>query len=56
MESWKAWAETNNERPGSRKAFARAMQTHGYEPEKKGVRGYAGIELKSAASRTDFNR
>jgi putative DNA primase/helicase len=54
--SWKAWAENNNERPGSRKAFAQAMQTHGYEPDKRGVRGYAGIELEPEPSRTDFNR
>jgi putative DNA primase/helicase len=55
-ESWKAWAEANNERPGSRKAFAQAMQTHGYEPDKSGVRGYAGIQLKPEPSRTDFDR
>jgi hypothetical protein len=55
-ESWKAWAETNNERPGSRKGFAQAMQAHGYQPDKQGVRGYAGIELKPEPSRTDFNR
>jgi hypothetical protein len=28
--SWKAWAEANNERPGTRKAFAEAMAAHGY--------------------------
>jgi putative DNA primase/helicase len=54
--SWKTWAEANNERPGSRKAFAQAMQAHGYEPDKRGVRGYASIELKPEPSRTDFNR
>jgi hypothetical protein len=32
------------------------MQAHGYEPDKQGVRGHAGIELKPEPSRTDFNR
>jgi len=46
--SWKSWAEANNERPGTRKAFAEAMAAHGYAPEKsQGVRGYTGITLKT---------
>jgi putative DNA primase/helicase len=46
-QSWKAWAEANNERPGTRKAFAEAMAAHGYPADKsQGVRGYAGINLK----------
>jgi putative DNA primase/helicase len=45
--SWKAWAEANNERPGSRKAFAEAMATHGYASTKsRQIRGYAGIDLR----------
>jgi putative DNA primase/helicase len=47
--SWKAWAEANNEPPGTRKAFAEAMAAHGYPPEKsQHVRGYAGIDLNSS--------
>jgi P4 family phage/plasmid primase-like protien len=47
-QSWKAWAEVNNERPGSRKAFAEAMAAHGYAPTKsQQIRGYAGIRLKA---------
>jgi putative DNA primase/helicase len=55
--SWKAWAEANNERPSTRKAFAEAMAAHGYPANKsQGVRGYAGIDLKPVErSRTGFN-
>jgi putative DNA primase/helicase len=46
-DSWKAWAETNKEPPGTRKAFAEAMAAHGYTKDKsQGVRGYAGIDLR----------
>lgn len=46
-QSWKSWAEANNERPGTRKAFAEAMAARGYPADKsQGVRGYAGINLK----------
>lgn len=45
-QSWKDWAAANNEQPGSRKAFADAMASHGFRPGKsRGARGYAGIEL-----------
>jgi phage/plasmid-associated DNA primase len=44
--SWTRWAEANKEPPGTRKAFAEAMATHGYTRDKsQGVRGYAGIGL-----------
>jgi len=44
--SWKEWAAANNERPGTRKAFADAMASHGLRPGKsRGARGYAGVEL-----------
>jgi P4 family phage/plasmid primase-like protien len=47
-QSWKGWAEVNNEAPGSRKAFAEAMAAHGFAKDKsQGVRGYSGIDLKS---------
>jgi putative DNA primase/helicase len=54
---WKAWAEANNERPGTRKAFAEAMAAHGYPAGKsQGVRGYVGIDLKPVErNRADFN-
>jgi putative DNA primase/helicase len=46
-QSWKAWADANNEQPGTRKAFAETMAAHGYTKDKRqGVRGYAGIALK----------
>jgi putative DNA primase/helicase len=46
-ESWRRSAEANKELPGSRKAFAEGMAAHGYPKVKnKGVRGYAGIDLK----------
>jgi P4 family phage/plasmid primase-like protien len=44
--SWTRWAEANKEPPGTRKAFAEAMATHGYTRDKsQGMRGYAGIGL-----------
>jgi putative DNA primase/helicase len=47
--SWKAWTETNNERPGSRKAFAEAMANHGFAPAKRQqIRGYSGVNLRPA--------
>ena len=46
-ESWKAWAETNKEPPGTRKAFAEAMANHGFAPAKsQQIRGYSSINLK----------
>jgi putative DNA primase/helicase len=57
-ESWKAWAQNNNERPGSRKGFAAAMAAHGHENTKsQEVRGYSGINAKLAAGegRWDLN-
>jgi putative DNA primase/helicase len=45
--SWKEWAERNNERPGSRKSFASAMAAHGHANSKsQEVRGYDDIMLK----------
>jgi putative DNA primase/helicase len=47
--SWKAWAERNNERALTRKAFAGAMISHGYQPSRsQQVRGYDGISLIAA--------
>jgi phage/plasmid-associated DNA primase len=46
------WSEANKEPPGTRKAFAEAMAAHGYAKDKRrGVRGYAGIDLRGAADR-----
>jgi putative DNA primase/helicase len=55
--SWKAWTETNNERTGSRKAFAEAMAKHGFAPIKREqIRGYSGVNLRLAESdRGDIN-
>ena len=45
--SWKAWSERNNERTGSRKAFAQAIIERGFNPSKsQDIRGYDGIELR----------
>jgi putative DNA primase/helicase len=54
---WKAWTETNNERPGSRKAFAEAMANHGFAPTKsQQIRGYSGINIKPGdRDRGDLN-
>jgi putative DNA primase/helicase len=47
-ESWKRWAEVNNERVGSRKSFAASLDSHGYSAKKsQEVRGYNGIALRS---------
>jgi putative DNA primase/helicase len=46
-QSWKAWAEANNEQPGTRKAFAETMAAHGYAKGKsQGERGYSEIDVK----------
>jgi putative DNA primase/helicase len=45
--SWKAWSERNNERTGTRKAFAQAMITHGFTAAKsQDIRGYDGVDLR----------
>jgi putative DNA primase/helicase len=45
--SWKAWSERNNERTGSRKAFAQAMLDRGFTAGKsQQIRGYSGVELR----------
>ena len=46
--SWKAWAESAGEEPGSRKRFADTLRTRGYAPKKRhaGVRGFEGIRLR----------
>ena len=56
-ESWKAWAETNKEPPGTRKAFAETMANHGFAPTKsQQIRGYSSINLKPGGlDRDDFN-
>jgi hypothetical protein len=52
-----AWAETNKEPAGTRKAFAEAMTAHGFAKEKsQGKRGYSGIDLKPGGySRADLD-
>jgi P4 family phage/plasmid primase-like protien len=46
-QSWKAWAERNNERVGTRKGFGQAMNNRGHKSDaSQGVRGYAGIDLQ----------
>lgn len=43
---FKAWAERANERPGTRKAFAQTLKSHGFVPKKeRQIRGYEGISL-----------
>jgi putative DNA primase/helicase len=47
--SWKEWAERNNDPVGSRKNFAQVMEQHGYKPEKyQGKRGFWGITLDTS--------
>ena len=44
--SWKAWAEKAGEEPGSRKRFARTLQSRGYAPKRvKTARGFEAIRL-----------
>jgi putative DNA primase/helicase len=51
-QSWKTWAEVNNEPAGTRKSFADMVIEHGYLAEKsQHVRGYAGIDLKPPPDR-----
>jgi len=51
-QSWKIWAEVNNEPAGTRKAFANMMIEHGYPAEKsQRVRGYTSIDLKPPPDR-----
>jgi putative DNA primase/helicase len=50
-ESWRKWAERNNERPGNRSQFGKDMVNRGYPSTKLewgGDRGYSGIALRSA--------
>jgi putative DNA primase/helicase len=48
--SWSGWAETGNERAGTRKAFAETLKARGFLPKKeKEVRGYEGIDLRGYA-------
>ncbi len=45
--SWKPWAEVNNERVGSQKSLGNALDAHGYvRAKEKDVRGYQGIALR----------
>ena len=52
FEDWSSWAKSNDEAPGSRKAFTEAMESHKYPNVKsKGERGYAGIALRPHRAR-----
>ena len=45
--SWKAWAEPNNERVGTRKGFAQTMISRGFPIAKsQEVRGHQGVDLR----------
>jgi putative DNA primase/helicase len=45
--SWKAYADRNNDRAGTRKGFAQAMIKHGFTAGKsQEIRGYDGIDLR----------
>jgi putative DNA primase/helicase len=49
FESWSAYAKAAGEEPGSRKAFADAMQGRGFERCEKGhakTRSFSGVRLK----------
>jgi P4 family phage/plasmid primase-like protien len=49
--SYKAWAEANNEPPGTQKAFSQALKTRDFPPERSQlVRGFRGIDLKTQAT------
>jgi P4 family phage/plasmid primase-like protien len=55
-QSWKKWAEANNETPGARNDFSTALSELGYRPDKsQHVRGHRGINLKPSnhAGRAD---
>jgi hypothetical protein len=53
LNSWKPWAEANNERIGSQKSGQRAS-TRGYvRGKEKDVRGYQGIGLKPGIDLND---
>jgi putative DNA primase/helicase len=56
-DSWKAWAESNKEPVGTRRAFAEAMTAHGFAKDKRqGKRGYSGIDLKpGGCTRADLD-
>jgi putative DNA primase/helicase len=46
-QSWKAWAETNNERVGSQTMFGSALDGHGFMRSRtEAARGYQGLDLK----------
>ena len=46
FDSWKFWAETNGEFPGSVKRFARMLETHGFQQLRKNkARGFTGLRL-----------
>lgn len=45
--SWKAWAATNGEKPGTTKWFAQALRAQGFRPYRnERSRGFFGIEAK----------
>jgi putative DNA primase/helicase len=45
--SWKRWAESAGEHPGSQKRFSQALQSKGYEPKRLtgGKSGFDGIRF-----------
>ena len=49
-QSWKGWAEVNNEPPGSNKSFGIALDERGFEASRnQGMRGRNGISLRASA-------
>jgi len=53
FQSWKPWAETAGENPGSLKSLIESLQARGFEPKRKaGGRGFAGLRLKPALGST----
>jgi hypothetical protein len=52
FKSWQAYATSAGDKPGSRKAFADAMEKRGLVKDKgaKGVRRYLGVCLKRPPS------
>jgi putative DNA primase/helicase len=46
--SWSDWANSNGEKPGSKKRFAQALRRKGFKPYKNNrARGFYGIEAKA---------
>jgi P4 family phage/plasmid primase-like protien len=48
--SWKAWAEANNEYAGSMKRFSETLSTRGFEKNSNGkARGFRGIRIQDSS-------